>query len=696
MIRFLIALVILLTMATQAVAQQGMGSSGLGWNRGGVAVSNDQNFVMIGNTPDASNERALTGSSTITITDGGANGPVTLSVNGPLIQSAGGTGFGSYTAGEILVVNDAGALVKLALGANGQVLTIDTSLNPKFKWATPGTGSVSDFSAGDLAPLFTTSVATSTTTPALTFSLSNAAQNAVFIGPVSGGAGAPTFRALDADDLPAGTGTVTSVGLSLPAEITVSNSPVTTTGTLTGAWASQNQNRVFASPNGASGTPTFRALVSADLPAGTGTVTSVAQSLTSLPFMSISGTPITGSGTLALSASCATGDIIYGSGTNTLAKLAAGSDGQILTLASGAPSWAWNDGFGGSGADGAVTKGSTTETSPLVVSATTFTVSGGASWTCFSGTKINATSTATFTGTTTVDKGPFVGGYGGNHPSIKGTRGHGPHGGDVCFASGSSFNNAGGNGASRLYNGTNSLSGDVAVTSPSTPNTIQLLYGYIAGSGGGGGSSAGGSGNGGKGGNGGGALFCLARGAISLGGSSTISAVGEAGGNSTNTGGGGGGGEGGLVYLASKTSITCNAGSTITVAGGAGGNGHTNGSGGGGGQGGYVVLHSPSNTTSGTITVSGGSGGTKAGTGVNGQSGGNGVSVAISGTPTTQLFVWNVENVDKLKTLAQIANGKIKQRDLAALAAENNIVEMCRFNTDSESICDVIDMVPAA
>jgi hypothetical protein len=34
-----------------------------------------------------------------------------------------------------------------------------------------------------------------------------------------------------------------------------------------------------------------------------------------------------------------TGDIIYSSATNTLSKLAAGTNGQILTLASGVPSW---------------------------------------------------------------------------------------------------------------------------------------------------------------------------------------------------------------------------------------------------------------------------------------------------------------------------------------------------------------------
>ena len=69
----------------------------------------------------------------------------------------------------------------------------------------------------------------------------------------------------------ANTGTVTSVGLSLPNIFTVSNSPVTTSGTLTAILASQSQNHVFAAPNGSSGTPSFRALVSTDIPSLTAT-----------------------------------------------------------------------------------------------------------------------------------------------------------------------------------------------------------------------------------------------------------------------------------------------------------------------------------------------------------------------------------------------------------------------------------------
>jgi hypothetical protein len=65
----------------------------------------------------------------------------------------------------------------------------------------------------------------------------------------------------------AGTGTVTSVGLSLPGIFSVTNSPVTTAGTLTGSLTNQNANLVFSGPSsGSPAAPTFRALVLNDLP----------------------------------------------------------------------------------------------------------------------------------------------------------------------------------------------------------------------------------------------------------------------------------------------------------------------------------------------------------------------------------------------------------------------------------------------
>lgn len=55
-----------------------------------------------------------------------------------------------------------------------------------------GGGTVTSFTAGTLSPLFTTSVATATTTPALSFSLSNAAAH-TFFGNFTGSSGAPSY-----------------------------------------------------------------------------------------------------------------------------------------------------------------------------------------------------------------------------------------------------------------------------------------------------------------------------------------------------------------------------------------------------------------------------------------------------------------------------------------------------------------------
>lgn len=83
-------------------------------------------------------------------------------------------------------------------------------------------GTVTTFSAGNLSPLFTTSVTNPTTTPALSFALSSAAANTVLAGP-NGGSGTPTYRALVAADLPS---------LSYISNISVS-APLATTGGLT-------------------------------------------------------------------------------------------------------------------------------------------------------------------------------------------------------------------------------------------------------------------------------------------------------------------------------------------------------------------------------------------------------------------------------------------------------------------------------
>ena len=100
--------------------------------------------------------------------------------------------------------------------------------------------------------------------------------------------------------IPLGTGTVTSVAQTVPAEFSVAGAPITTSGTLAITKATQLANRVWASAtSGGAAQPAFRALVAADLPAGTGTVTSVGLVLPTGVF-DVAGSPVTTSGDITV------------------------------------------------------------------------------------------------------------------------------------------------------------------------------------------------------------------------------------------------------------------------------------------------------------------------------------------------------------------------------------------------------------
>lgn len=59
---------------------------------------------------------------------------------------------------------------------------------------------------------------------------------------------------------------VSSVALTAPSFLSVAGSPITSSGTIALSLANQTQNKVFASPDGSTGTPAFRAILNADLP----------------------------------------------------------------------------------------------------------------------------------------------------------------------------------------------------------------------------------------------------------------------------------------------------------------------------------------------------------------------------------------------------------------------------------------------
>jgi len=86
-------------------------------------------------------------------------------------------------------------------------------------------------------------------------------------------------------DLSAGSGTVTSVALTVPSDLSVSGSPITTSGTLAITRNAQSANTALMGPtSGGAATPAYRALVAADTPAAailaSANVFTAAQSIT--------------------------------------------------------------------------------------------------------------------------------------------------------------------------------------------------------------------------------------------------------------------------------------------------------------------------------------------------------------------------------------------------------------------------------
>ena len=193
------------------------------------------------------------------------------------------------------------------------------------------------------------SVAGSPITGAGTLAVSKATQpaNEVYAGPTTGAPAAPAFRALVAADLPGGVGTVTSVGLTMPAEFSVAGSPITGAGTLAVTKATQPANEVYAGPTtGAAAAPAFRAVVPADLPIATtsqlgavqpdgttitvagGVISAAAGGVTSVALtmpaeFSVAGSPITGAGTLAVTKATQPANEVY-AGPTTGAAAAPG------------------------------------------------------------------------------------------------------------------------------------------------------------------------------------------------------------------------------------------------------------------------------------------------------------------------------------------------------------------------------------
>jgi hypothetical protein len=184
-------------------------------------------------------------------------------------------------------------------------------------------------------------------------------------------------------------GTVTSTG-SLTLGGTLSVTPSN--------FASQTANTVLAAPNGTAGTPTFRAIVAADVPTLNQNTTGTASNVTGTVAATNGGTGQT---------SYAVGDILYASTTSALSKLADVATGNALI--SGGVGVAPSYGKIGltthvSGTLPVVNGGTGTGSLPLSVLKGGTSISAATAGTDFvaPGTATTFTATQTFSGSTSV------------------------------------------------------------------------------------------------------------------------------------------------------------------------------------------------------------------------------------------------------------------------------------------------------
>ncbi|HEY9166168.1 MAG TPA: hypothetical protein VIS48_08420 [Candidatus Kryptonia bacterium] len=190
-------------------------------------------------------------------------------------------------------------------------------------WATvaaSGGGTVTTFSAGTLSPLFTTSVATPTSTPALSFTLSNAGAYSI-LGNRSNASAAPSYTS---------TPIVSTMGLAGSTSGVITMQPQTAAGTY---------NFNFPTSAGTSGQPLISGGGGANaMTFGTLGVAAGGTGLISGNSGGILG--FTAAGTIASSAALTANGVVIGGGAGaTPTSTAVGTTGQVLTGTGAAPTW---------------------------------------------------------------------------------------------------------------------------------------------------------------------------------------------------------------------------------------------------------------------------------------------------------------------------------------------------------------------
>ena len=254
----------LTTTAAPTSGQLLIGSTGAAPVRGtltagtGITITNGAGSITINSTNVGTvTSVAISGGATGLTTSGGPiTSSGTITIAGTLAAVNGGTGQSSYAIGDILYASTTTTLAKLADVATGNAL-IAGGVGVAPSW---GKINLTTHVSGIL-PIANGGTALSTTPTNGQLLIGNGTNYT--LSTITAGSGITVTNSSGGITIAANAsgGSVTSVGLAAPSIFTVSGSPVTTSGTLTLALATQVKNTVFAGPtSGANAAPTFRTL----------------------------------------------------------------------------------------------------------------------------------------------------------------------------------------------------------------------------------------------------------------------------------------------------------------------------------------------------------------------------------------------------------------------------------------------------
>ncbi len=391
------------------------------------------------------------------------------------------------------------------------------------------------------------------------------------------------------------------------------------------------------------------------------------------------------------------GGVPYGDGS-LMQISSGGSEGDVFTMgASNIPSWQApnNSSFGGNGGDGPLSVSSggfnvdPYRTGQYTDINITDTVDGlfVTEYTAV----LNATGNITIDGNVTVNRDTETGGTsllvgGGDHIGIDGG---GIGGGKGAYEN---LRSGGGGAASAVawggFGGTNA-------TDHITPKTLPHFQLFARSGGGGCGSGDSGGSQPGQAGGGLPSLIFCAVGYIHIDDDALIVAHG---GNATFQAGspercgGSAGGASPTIGFFSQDEITVNVSAQVETTGGdasnAGSSGNNGGAGGGGG--GLQVYYAPTVTVSATTVHDGGAATNGVGSGGNGQPGQDGYALIVEGTPSTLIMSWLKESDNVREMIAQ----GMDHRDICRAVSGGNMVAYIQLLGESQAeTCFVTDVV---